>query len=343
MNILLCSVPFRPSIGGIETVSALLADRFAALGHTVVVVTQTGQLGSDRGPVDVVRRPSLRRLLALVRWADVVVHNNISLRMAWPLLLVRRPWVIAHHTWLAPTGWAGRVKRIAMRWATNLAVSRALADTLPVPCAIVPNPYADDTFVRMAGVARRGELLYVGRLVDEKGVDVLISAVALLHRRGRTVKLTVVGDGPLAKALQRQAQVLGVSEQITFVGARSGPALAATMNAHRVLVIPTTAHETFGIAALESLACGCVPLVTRSGGLPEAVGNCGRIVARGDAVALADEITSLVHDDEALAALLVGAPSHLERHTRDRAARAYLDVVHDACRAHAPSGPARLV
>lgn len=343
MNILLCSVPFRPSIGGIETVSALLAERFERMGHLVVVVTRTASDEPDAEPFRIVRNPSLRELFEWVRWADAVFHNNIALRFAWPLLLLHRPWIVAHHTWLPRSGLAGRVKRWAVGAATNIAVSRSLANDLPVRASIVPNPYADDVFVRMDDVARRLELVFVGRLVSDKGVPVLLDALALLAQRKRRPRLTVIGEGPDAPALQRRAQALGLEEQITFVGRRSGRRLAATLNAHHILVVPSTWEEPFGVVALEAIACGAVPLVTRSGGLPEAVGAHGLVVEKGNPRALADGIDALLNDAGLRRRLRAGTTGHLARHSRERVARAYLRIIDDACRAHAEPGATRAV
>ena len=104
MKILLSSYVFAPSIGGIETVSALIAPEFIKAGHEVVLITLTRKDGRRRAPYPVIRNPSPRKLLELVRWCDVYFQNNISLLLAWPLLFVRRPWVVAHHTWIRPFG-----------------------------------------------------------------------------------------------------------------------------------------------------------------------------------------------------------------------------------------------
>lgn len=346
MNILFCSVPFRPSVGGIETVSALLAERFQRQGHRVVLVTRTPGESPDNDRFEVVRQPSARRLFSLVRRADVVFHNNISLRFAWPLLLVRRPWVVAHHTWIPARGGAARLKRWVMPQARHIAVSQAVADTVAAACTVVPNPYADDVFVRIEGRARERELVFVGRLVSDKGVDLLISALDLLARRGRHVRLTVVGDGPEREALHRQARASNLADRIEFVGHRTGSDLAATLNAHRVLVVPSVWEEPFGVVVLEALACGCVPLVAHSGGLPEAVGACGVVLARTAreslAAALATGIDALLGDHEAIEHFRQQAAAHLERHTPDRVARDYLQVITDACRFAATPSTARV-
>lgn len=341
MNILLCSVPFRPSVGGIETVSALLAERFAAAGHRVTVVTQTTDTDSGDAVFKIVRRPSALVLLTLVRWADVVFHNNISLRMAWPLLLSSKPWVIAHHTWLPAASLAAKFKRHVLRYAHNIAVSRALAASLPVGCEVIANPYADDVFQVIEAPERNKDLLFAGRLVSDKGAHVLLSALGELAQRGVRPRLTVVGNGPEGPALRRQCQELGIAAQVQFTGWRSSAELAALCRAHRMLVVPSVWEEPFGIVALEALACGCVPVVARSGGLPEAVGRCGVVFPRGDVLAWADGLQRLLRDPALYEACLNEAPAHLERHTRERVAKNYLDVLGHAQRTRTAPGPAR--
>ena len=95
MRILLCSHAFSPSIGGIETVSGLLAEEFSKAGAAVTVVTNT--LGAD-SPANyaIFRRPGLTTLRSLGRGADVILQNNISLQTLLPLFSVRKPVVVAH-------------------------------------------------------------------------------------------------------------------------------------------------------------------------------------------------------------------------------------------------------
>ena len=335
LNILFCSVPFHPSVGGIETISALLADHFHRAGHRVVLVTRSPAAGPEREAFEIVRRPSAARLFSLVREADVVFHNNISLRFAWPQLLLRRPWVVAHHTWIPRAGAAARLKRAVLSGAANIAISGAIARSLPVDSTIVPNPYASDVFARDDGASRQRDLVFVGRLVSDKGVDRLVAALALLAARGVQAELTIVGDGPEAAALRRQADAAGLADHVRFEGWQAAAELVATLNRHRVLVVPSVWEEPFGVVVLEALACGCVPLVTRSGGLPDAVGDCGLVVARDDPAALADGIEALLGDAAQQEVYRARAPAHLRRHTPDRVARDYLQVLSDACLAGA--------
>ena len=343
MNILFCSVPFSPSVGGIETVSTILREQFASAGHRVVLVTRTPVAGGAVEDAGIVRRPNPHRLFGLVRSADVVFHNNISLRFAWPLIFVRRPWVIAHHIWIGRSGLLPRIKRMVLRYASHIAVSRAIADDLPQPCAVVPNPYDDKRFNTACGVVRARELLFVGRLVSDKGVSLLLEALALLRQRGRTIHLTIVGEGPEELALRWQAVALEIDGQVEFAGRRVGAALVEALNLHQVLVVPSVWQEPFGVVALEAMACGCVPLVARSGGLPEAVGAAGLVVERGSVAELAQGISELVGNERVLQSYRAQAALQLERHSRDRITRDYLRIIDLAYRTHAAQRTARAV
>jgi glycogen synthase len=334
MNILFCSLPFHPSVGGIETVSAILAEQFCLQGHRVVLVTETAGSDAEQKLYEVVRQPDWRRLWSLVRQADVVFHNNISLRLAWPLLVLRRPWVIAHHTWIPRSG-SGRLKRLVMRMARrNITVSRAMAADLPVPCTVLPNPYRNQLFGKSnrPGHERSLDIVFLGRLVSDKGGDILVDAVHRLRERGWHLQVTLIGDGPEKAALQAKVDTLGLGPRFKFAGTLVGEELVTVLNRHRFLVVPSLWEEPFGLVALEGLACGCVPVVAQSGGLPDAVGACGKVFNKGDATALADTLQALLSDPAGCARLLQGRSEHLARHRPERVALAYLDLLEDACR-----------
>src|SRR4051812_6260752 len=134
MKILFSSHLFWPSVGGVETVGKLLAEECAAKGHDVKVITESeGPKGEFE--FEIIRRPGSKELRELVRWCDLVFHNNISLRTSWPLIFRARPWVITHHTWIANVqgkrGMAERAKLMAARFAKNISISSAIAEALP--------------------------------------------------------------------------------------------------------------------------------------------------------------------------------------------------------------------
>lgn len=330
MNILMNSVPFWPSVGGIETVSAVLATQWQAAGHHVRLMTQTPSDEPDRAPFEILRRPTGRAAWQAHHWADVVLHNNISLRAAWPPLLDRsRPWVIAHHMW-TPRAGVGRLKHLVMPAARHIAVSRAMADSIGVATTVIGNPYDDELFRVDPAATRSRELVFLGRLVSDKGVDVLLDALALLAGRDRNVTLTVIGTGPEEASLRARALRLGVAGRVRFAGVLRGTPLVEALNAHRLLVVPSVWEEPFGVVALEGLACGLLPVVTRSGGLPDAVGACGIVVPKADAAALADGIERGLADTALGAALRAATPAHLAMHAPRRVAESYLGVLEAA-------------
>lgn len=289
MKILLSSHRYAPEVGGTETVSALLVAEWRRAGHEVTVVTASAGEPAE----GVWRRPDARTLWRLVRACEVCVHSSISLRTAWPLLFPRRPWFVTTHIWLrnvqGGTGAAERLKRLALRRAHNLYISRAIAEHVGLPGEIVGNPYEAAVFRGIAGIERSGELIFVGRLVSDKGVDVLLHALQRLAGRLQP-RLTIVGGGPEEETLRALARELGVDAQVTFAGVRRGEELARLLNAHRVLVVPSRWAEPFGLVAIEGMACGCRVIASAAGGLPEAVGPGGALFPNGDADALAAEI-----------------------------------------------------
>lgn len=329
MKILLASHFFHPSVGGIERVSLMLAQEFVRLGHEVCVVTQTAEESGAPFPFQVVRRPGAAELLRWVRWCDVCFHNNVALRLAWPLLLAPKPWVVAHHMWISRAdgtlGWQDRCKRwLLRRVAANLAVSEALVSDLGWPMPTVPNPFDPAVFKRGESRDRAGELIFVGRLVSDKGVDLLLDALA--RPELAQVRVTIVGSGPEEAALRAQARAEGLGARVHFVGSQPPAAVAQLLNAHRVLVVPSRRAEPFGVVALEGLACGCVVVGSSGGGLPDAVGPGGVMFPNGDIPALAAALVRALALDAAAPDFRGRVDAHLERHQPPSVAKAYLAV-----------------
>jgi len=337
MKILLFSLPFFPSIGGTETVSRVLATEFVQAGHDVCVLTDTpGAQDDDRFPFRVVRCAPPHALLREVKWCDVFFHNSMSLRKAWPLLVFRRPWVIAHQTWLAEAGrksLKSRIKLLAVRAATSISISSAIANRLDSPSVVIGNPY-DETLFRVAPeIERKSDLLFVGNLGRVKGVDVLLRALGTLWSRNVQVHLTIVGGGPDAEYLRGLTGELGLVDAVTFTGPLRGDSLMREYNRHSILVIPSRWDEPFGVIAVEGIACGCVPIGTANGGLPDAIGCCGMVVPNGDVEALAEKIEfALTRAD--LSVFRAAAPEHLKKHHGKAVADAYLQLMQGVVESH---------
>jgi glycogen(starch) synthase len=328
VRILFYSPVFLPSVGGLENHVNLLAESLTRLGQEVTVVTRTVKQATDDYPFRVLRRPRPAALLAAVRSCDVFFQANVSLRGLWPLLLVRRPWAVSHHGRYCRTdgrvAWQDRLKRFLLRFAAvSISVSRAVAADLETPSRVIPNAYGDDLFRILPGSERTRDLMFLGRLVSDKGADLLLAALGRLAKEGIRPGLTIVGDGPELPALRSQAGRLGLLAQVELAGTRTGEELVALLNQHRILVVPSRYHEPFGIAALEGIACGCVVVGSAGGGLPEAIGPCGVTFRNGDVGELAALLALLLREPERLQALRAGAAEHLAGHTSDRVGRRY--------------------
>jgi glycosyltransferase involved in cell wall biosynthesis len=157
------------------------------------------------------------------------------------------------------------------------------------------------TFVDAVPVARAmpPRALVVSRLAREKGVDLAIDACA---RAG--LPLTVCGDGPLAGELRAHAAVVG--GDVTFTGRVDAAELARLRAEASVALVPSRAHETFGLAAVEALAAGLPVVATRSGALAELEGDV-TLVEPGDVAGLAVAARAVAEEPDAGARALAAA------------------------------------
>jgi glycosyltransferase involved in cell wall biosynthesis len=192
---------------------------------------------------------------------------------------------------------------------------------------VIPNSYRDHLFQLLPEVERSRDIAFVGRLVSDKGVDLLLEALARLAGEGLTPGLTIIGDGPEAPRLREQAERLGLGPRVELAGTRTGMELVEMLNRHRILAVPSRYNEPFGIVALEGIACGCVVVGSEGGGLKEAIGPCGFTFRNGDVEGLAALLAELLRRPELVRERLRQAPEHLARHSSQRAVQAYLQVL----------------
>jgi glycosyltransferase involved in cell wall biosynthesis len=158
--------------------------------------------------------------------------------------------------------------------------------------------------------ADRCEVAMVGRFVEKKGFTKGLAAFAAVARDRPQLHLTLVGDGPLAGALHRQAAALHLSERIEFAGPLPAERVAALMASTDVLLAPSVVdregnRESGLIVVKEASACGVVPIGTRHGGIPEIIedGITGYLVEEHDVAAMAARLGQLADDPSLRAAL----------------------------------------
>jgi len=135
-------------------------------------------------------------------------------------------------------------------------------------------------------------LLYFGRLVEEKGVSVLIEAMEKIHS---DLKLKIVGAGPDLKTLKKKVTSLNMSDRIDFVGYKKSQELSELINRAKAVVVPSIWYENMPYSLLESLRAGKVSFVARTGGMQELIEDRvnGFLFKRGDSKDLAEKIDSL--------------------------------------------------
>lgn len=333
MNILIYSPLFYPSIGGTETVTEILAVGFVEAGHQVKVISQTPASETEEKSFSfaIIRQPKPPEFLRLMQWCDVFFQGSVSLKGLWPLLLIRRPLVVTHHTWYRrPEGGLklpDRLKRWVTYRSTNIAISDAIASNIPGTATVIPNPYWRDRFYIMPEVRRDRDLVFLGRLVSDKGADILISALANLKEKGLQPQLTIIGNGPEEDNLKAQIKNYNLESQIEFKGVQTGEKLTATLNQHRILVVPSRWQEPFGLVALEGIACGCVVVGSSGGGLKTAIGDCGVTFPNNDVQTLTEILFNLLTNPQQLKQYQDAAQNHLNKHKPETVVKSYLEII----------------
>jgi glycosyltransferase involved in cell wall biosynthesis len=193
------------------------------------------------------------------------------------------------------------------------------------PVAVFPQFGVDtDLFAprpRPVGVPPR--IGYVGRLKEEKGLDVLLRAFAPLAERA---ELLIIGRGPAEPTLRQLAADLGLSERVQFLGSLGTAGVAEAMARLDALVLPSRTRpnwaEQFGRVLVEAMACEVAVVGSSSGEIPHVIGDAGLVFAEDDVAALTACLARLVDDpEERLTLARRGRERALAQYTQERIAR----------------------
>jgi glycosyltransferase involved in cell wall biosynthesis len=180
------------------------------------------------------------------------------------------------------------------------------------PLAVVPQFGTDpDVFRPQSGLGFRREwhippadivVGYVGRLVPEKGLDLLVEATLPLLRSRPDLRLLFCGDGPLRQGLRNHVDAAGVGERVTWIPWLPSARMPELMNALDILVLPSRStprwKEQFGRVLTEAMAVETPVLGARSGEIPHVVGEGGLLFSENNPVDLRDKLQRLVQDDK---------------------------------------------
>jgi glycosyltransferase involved in cell wall biosynthesis len=361
MKIALYTIAFAPSTGGVERFGDTLARWLVANGHDVVVATATPGVGGDDFPI--LRSTSPGRTVRAMRAADVVHVSGLSARgIGLALAAGRRP-VVTHHGYQAvcPTGLAWsptgvctagpdpgpcpacpgrglrgavdtRAHRIAGAWGrASVFVSRAVRERLGLQGRVIKNPVSvPGSGVQGSEPGLGSDLVFAGRLVREKGLDLLLRAL----RSVPDARLRVAGDGPMRGSWERLAEDLGVARRTSFLGGCSADEVADLYATSALVCVPSLWAEPFGYAAAEAMALGRAVVGSPIGALPELLEDGRGFLAEAVTPdALAAAIRDALRDPEGRRRAGKAALSFAERELApDRVGAKYLRIYEAALR-----------
>jgi glycosyltransferase involved in cell wall biosynthesis len=128
---------------------------------------------------------------------------------------------------------------------------------------------------------------FVGRLVEEKGLIVLLDAACQIRKRGYDFRLKFIGDGPQRARLEELVRQNDLSSQVIFMGSLNGEAFRRATADVAAVIVPSIMEETAGLAAIEQMMRGRLVIASDIGGLGEVVGETGLKFSTGNAEQLA--------------------------------------------------------
>jgi glycosyltransferase involved in cell wall biosynthesis len=271
-----------------------------------------GRLAIARGH-DPVREAAARNYLAaLSRTPPGLLHAHFGWTGADCVLAARKlslPMLVSFHgtdLTVVPThaDWSTPFTRLVARADAVTVVSRFLeaklrdtgykgsVELIPAGVRLAAFPFTGGP---LPGAAPR--LLFVGRLIPSKGVDVLLAATHRVRAGGLAATLRVVGDGPSRTALEAAARGHGLGEAVTFAGMRSHAEVREELERADIAVVPSQVltdglEEGSPVICKEAQAVGVPVVATRVGGIPETLPPALRheLVVPGDGEALAAQI-----------------------------------------------------
>jgi glycosyltransferase involved in cell wall biosynthesis len=203
---------------------------------------------------------------------------------------------------------------------------------VPVADFARPQPAGTlDDLRRRWGLAQKRVLIYVGRIAGNKGIDLLIDALALLQPAYPDLHLLIVGDTDqndmarsLTAQLRQQAARQGVGEQISWTG--RVPQIAPYLHLAQIALLPSR-HEGFGVPVVEAMAAGVPVIAAAQGALPWVLGAdddvqsedaAGLLFAPDDAADLAHQVRRLLDDPALYADLVRRGQARARCYTHDR-------------------------
>lgn len=180
---------------------------------------------------------------------------------------------------------------------------------------VIPNGVNISQFPMGKDEPRRPQILFVGSLIERKGVNFLIDAMSIIHKADPEAKLLLVGEGKDREEYERMVSRLDLGNSITFLGTQSQERVGELLRQSRLFVLPSI-EEGQGVVLVEALASGTPCVGSRVGGIPDVISaDVGALVEAGDIKALASAIQRYLDDDHLW--------SQASKNARNRAEKLY--------------------
>lgn len=168
---------------------------------------------------------------------------------------------------------------------------------------------------------------YVGRMVQEKGVPVLLLAASELANRGYEFRLKLIGDGPVRAELERMTDELGLRQRTVFTGFLRGEALQEAMKEATAAIMPSIWEDVAPLASVEHMMNGRLLIVADLGGLGELVDGAGLKFPVGDSTALAGCLLQVIKNPQLASKVGYDAQARARKlFTEDRMVGDHLEV-----------------
>lgn len=328
MKILNISNVFYPSIGGIETFSDVISKEFKTKGNDVILLTYTKNLKNEELNRDytVLRNPSFIELLKLFKWADVILNNGLLVKhFIFYILYFKKIFVVHHIHFLENIN--GSIKRFFSSFFVNISVSKHInSKLLQRKNFVIYNPVSNTFFKNQSRIItddRPKDLIYVGRIIEDKGVFELVTVFSELINEGYDFNLTIVGEGIDKKRIESFIVRNKLTSKVDFTGEVNHDEVKTQLQKHKIMIIPSKCNEAFGIVALEAMASGVIVLVNNVGGLIEAVGDSKYVFS--DWTDLKNMIINLINNDD-LSIRQKHQFKHINNFSATNIADEYLDI-----------------
>lgn len=355
MKILVANTGFN-SVGGIETYIKNICESFEGNGHTVYALA-TNFIGNIHGAFgkniqfnDLASVPlGIRKVYYAARLVnrmspDILLLNHCSL-LHYALPFLRKsiqPVVVLHSDDPRFYATASLFSPWVGQWvAPTPGVAEAFRQYIPArrwhDIQIIPHGVNTEIFgADFRKLTTDPVITFVGYVAENKGADLLPRIFQKVAEESPGSRLNIVGYGPLIDALKKEFRDFGLEERCTFTGPLSPGAVASVLAQSDIFLLPTRI-EGFGLAIVEAMMGGAVPVVTSLSGITDSIVDnslTGFLIQKDDVEGFANVINSLLSDRQRLSRISdTSRKKSLEKFSLDGMAGRYEQIfIRNDCR-----------